>query len=328
MDKEQIFKTIQEYTSHPPLILVGTGLTIPVGIPGMWELAEYLQEQLDDKYKAYPTWESVSNKLAYGIDLETALSEDKLSIDLLNDVKKCTWDLVNTADLKYFREKHLLGHKAPFTETLRKFLKTTGRHLDIITTNYDRYIEYCCDQYGIEVDNGYKGTYSKTLKMIFSKNTNNVTLLKVHGSLDSFKDNFNHESVSIPIQETIPRGFTPEIITPGIGKYEAILTNASRQLLYHADTVIKRATNFLCIGYGFNDSQIQELMINKIKSGSPIVVVTKSLTDNALEIIINNSEKHAVILDGENGKTRFIINKTDVTIDGTYWTIDGFNEII
>ena len=164
--------------------------------------------------------------------------------------------------------------------------------------------------------------------MNFIKNKNIVTLLKVHGSLDSFKDNMSNESISIPIQERIPKGFTPEIITPGIGKYEDILINASRRLLHHADSVINRAANFLCIGYGFNDSQIQELMIKKIKAGCPIVVVTKELTDNALGIINSNSERHAVILDGENGKTRFIINKTDVTIDGTYWTIDGFNEII
>lgn len=328
MEKEQIFKIIQEYTSNPPLILAGTGLTIPVEIPGMGALAEYLREKLDDKYKADSAWVSVSSKIASGIDLETALSEDKLSIDLLNDVKKYTWELVNAADLKYFREEHLFGHKAPFTTILSKFLKATGRHLDIITTNYDRYIEYCCDQYGIEVDIGYKGIYSKSLEMSFSRNRNIVTLLKVHGSLDSFKDNCNHESVSIPIQESIPRGFTPEIITPGISKYEAILTNSSRQLLHHADTVINRATNFLCIGYGFNDSQIQELIIKRIKSGCPIVVVTKELTDAALGIINNNSERHAVILEGEDGKTRFIINTLDITIDGTYWTIDGFNKII
>ena len=30
MEKEQIFKMIQDYTSNPPLILAGTGLTIPV----------------------------------------------------------------------------------------------------------------------------------------------------------------------------------------------------------------------------------------------------------------------------------------------------------
>lgn len=328
MEKEEIFKIIQEYTSNPPLILAGTGLTIPVGIPGMSDLADYLRKQLDEKYKNNPMWISVSDKIASGIDLETALSEKRLSDDLLDDIIICTWELVNAADLKFFKGNHLFGKRAPFTNILEKFLRSTGRHLDIITTNYDRYIEYCCDQYGIEVDNGYKGTYSKCLEMSFSKNRNNVTLLKVHGSLDSFKDNHTKESVSIPVQETIPNGFTPEIITPGVGKYEAILMNANRQLLYHSDTVIKRATNFLCIGYGFNDSQIQESIITKIKSGCPIVVITKELTDNALRIIIENSEKHAVVLDGDNGQTRFIINKNDVIIDGTYWTIDGFNEII
>ena len=328
MEKKEIFRVIQEYTSNPPLILAGTGLTIPVGIPGMGALASYLREQLDEKYKTNSSWISVSEKIASGTDLETALSEDKFNENLLNDIKKCTWELVNAADIKYFREKHLLNYKAPFTKTLNKFLSATGRHLNIITTNYDRYIEYCCDQYGIEVDIGYKGIYSKSLEMSFSRNRSIVTLLKVHGSLDSFKDNINNESISIPIQEKIPIGFTPDIITPGISKYEAILTNANRQLVHHADTVINKATNFLCIGYGFNDSQIQELMIKKIKSGCPIVVVTKELTDNAFGIISNNSEKHAVILDGEDGKTRFIVNKTDVTIDGTYWTIDGFNEII
>ena len=328
MEKEEIFRIIQEYTSNPPLILAGTGLTIPVGIPGMGALADHLCEQLDDKYQLNPSWIRVSKKISSGIDLESALSEDKLDDDLLVDLKKCTWELVNAADIKYFQEKHLFGHKAPFTKIISKFLRATGRHLDIITTNYDRYIEYCCDQCDIEVDIGYKGIYSKSLEMDFTKNKNTVTLLKVHGSLDSFKDNLTNESLSIPIQERIPKGFTPEIITPGIGKYEAILTNASRQLLHHADTVINRATNFLCIGYGFNDSQIQELMIRKIKAGCPIVVVTKELTDNALGIINNNSERHAVILDEKNGKTRFIINKIDITIDGTYWTIDGFNEII
>lgn len=328
MEKELIFKTIQEYTSNPPLILAGTGLTIPVGIPGMGALAEYLREHLDDKYKANPAWISVSEKINSGIDLETALSKDTLSVDLLHDVKRCTWELVNAEDIKYFRHKHLLCPTAPFAKTLNKFLSATGHHLNIITTNYDRYIEYCCDQCGIEVDTGYKGIYVKSIAMGFAKKRNCVTLLKVHGSLDSFKDNISDESVSIPLQESIPNGFTPEIITPGIGKYQDILTNASRELLYHADTVINKASNFMCFGYGFNDSQIQERIIKKIKQGCPITVITKGLTDQALGLIINNSEKHAIVLDGGEGKTRFIINKTDVTIEGTYWTIDGFNKII
>lgn len=58
------------------------------------------------------------------------------------------------------------------------------------------------------------------------------------------------------------------------------------------------------------------------------MVVTKSLTDNALDIINSNSGNYAVIMDGGENTTRFIINKTDITLEGVYWTIDGFNEII
>ena len=47
MEKEEIFRVIQEYTSNPPLVLAGTGLTMPVGIPGMGALANYLSKQLD-----------------------------------------------------------------------------------------------------------------------------------------------------------------------------------------------------------------------------------------------------------------------------------------
>ena len=44
MEKEEIFCVIKEYTSNPPLILVGTGLKIPVGILEMGVFADYLRE--------------------------------------------------------------------------------------------------------------------------------------------------------------------------------------------------------------------------------------------------------------------------------------------
>ena len=56
MNKEEIFKIIQDYISDPPLMLIGTGLTIPAGIPGMKELGKYLQKNLDDKYSKDRNW--------------------------------------------------------------------------------------------------------------------------------------------------------------------------------------------------------------------------------------------------------------------------------
>lgn len=329
MNKEEIFKTIQEYTTDVPLILIGTGASIPVGIPGMAELAQYLLDNLDPKYSSNTNWSEISSKLKNQVDLESALTSFRLDNELLCDIKRLTWELVSSADLKLFYEKVLFGKDLPLSILINKLIQPNPHHLDILTTNYDRYIEYCCDQIGVKIDSRYSGMYLKKTSQDGLKRRNVVNLLKVHGSLDSFSDLKTNESVSIPLQEKIPNGFIPEIITPGSNKYEAILTTStSRDVLHNADTLIDNATNFLCIGYGFNDSQIQEKIITKIKSGVPIVVVTKNLSDNALGIIVNNSKKYAVILDNENYSTRFIINKTDTVLEGAYWTIDGFNEMI
>lgn len=328
MNKEDIFKTIQEYTTDVPLLLIGTGASIPVGIPGMPELADYLLNNLDSKYSSDTNWCDISKKLKSGIDLESALTSYHLGEDLLNDIKKLTWKLVTDADLELFYEKVLFGKDLPLSLLLHKLIQPHPHHIDILTTNYDRYIEYCCDQRDIMIDNRYSGMYLKKTNKCELNKRNIVNLLKVHGSLDSFSDEKTNESISIPLQQKIPNGFIPEIITPGSDKYKAILTSTSREILHNADSLIDKASNFLCIGYGFNDSQIQEKIITKIKTGIPIVVVTKSLTDNALDIINSNSRDYAVIMDGGKNTTRFIINKTDITLEGVYWTIEGFNEII
>lgn len=328
MNKDDIFRTIQEYTTDVPLLLIGTGASIPVGIPGMPELADYLLDNLDSKYSSDKNWCDISKKLKSGIDLESAMTSYHLDENLLNDIKKLTWKLVTDADLKLFYEKVLFGQDLPLSLLLHKLIQPHPYSIDILTTNYDRYIEYCCDQIGVMIDNRYSGMYLKKTNHHELNKKNVVNLLKVHGSLDSFSEEKTNESISIPLQQNIPNGFIPEIITPGSDKYKAILTSTSREILHNADSLIDKASNFLCIGYGFNDSQIQEKIITKIKVGTPIVVVTKSLTDNALDIINSNSGNYAVIMDGGENKTRFIINKTDITLEGVYWTISGFNEII
>ena len=49
MEKDKVFRLIQEYTESVPLILIGTGGTIPYGLPGMSQLADYLLKKLNAK---------------------------------------------------------------------------------------------------------------------------------------------------------------------------------------------------------------------------------------------------------------------------------------
>lgn len=84
---------------------------------------------------------------------------------------------------------------------LKKLLQPSSDHLNILTTNYDRYIEYCCDHIQRKIDIGYNGMYLKKTSSEEIKSRKIINVLKVHGSLDSFSDLKTKESVSIPLQE-------------------------------------------------------------------------------------------------------------------------------
>lgn len=50
MDKNDVFKAVQDLMRTPPLFLIGTGGSIPYGLPGMTKLATHLKTALTPKY--------------------------------------------------------------------------------------------------------------------------------------------------------------------------------------------------------------------------------------------------------------------------------------
>lgn len=327
--KNTVFKTIQMYLTDTPVVLAGTGISIPAGIPGMNKLAEFLQDNLKDKYAQNTNWCKISEKLDNGSDLESALTDINVKGELLTDIIKLTWKLVTEFDLNFFNEKVLLREWQPLCELLTKLMSTCYNNVNIITTNYDRYIEYCCDICGVKIDNRFNGLYLKSLSNGPLKNKNIVNLLKVHGSLDTFHSIETKENICIPLQYKIPNGFVPEIVTPGSDKYETLLTTDTyRNILSKSDELINNAKCYLCVGYGFNDSQIQQNILRNITFGKPIVIVTKELSDAALSLINNKAQKYVVLMEAQSNKTRVIINKKDFDIEGEYWKLENFLEII
>ncbi len=328
MDKENFFKIVQQYTKDVPLLLVGTGGTIPYGIPGMKELSEHLVTSLNGKYKSDEMWDKFVSKINNGIDLESALTDINLKSEILNDIIAQTWMLVNSADIALLN--NILTYKTimPLSKLIKKFHIPNPQCVNIITTNYDRVIEYACDQFALPTDVRFNGNYFKSFNTADIKSKCVVNLIKVHGSLDLFKDKDDFV-YSIPLQNNIPNGFIPEIITPGENKYRALLTSQCADLKRHADNLIDKANSFLCIGYGFNDNQIQRNIIQEIKRDKPIVLVTKQISDDAIKPIINNSNKYVIIQESaDSNKTDVFINAERTQIDGIYWTIDGFLNII
>lgn len=324
MDKHTFFKIVQLYTGDKPLLLIGTGGTIPYGIPGMNKLAEHLISALDDKYESDSGWDTFIARINSGLDLESALTDINLKDAILNDIIMQTWLLVSDADIdlltKIISDKEML----PLSQLIYKMYTPTPQCVNIITTNYDRVIEYACDQVKLPTDVRFSGNYFKSFSNSEIRSRNIVNLIKVHGSLDMFKDKDDFV-YSIPLQRTIPSGFIPEIITPGANKYRALLTSQCADMKHIADNLVDKAKSFLCIGYGFNDSQIQRNIIEGIRNGKPIVVVTKQLSDIAIGLIINSSSKYVIIQEeiGDSTKSDIMINKERFQIEGTYWTVEG-----
>lgn len=330
MDKNSIFTKVQKCLESVPVMLIGTGATIPLGIPGMGELSKHLISTLDGKHKGNINWNTIKKKLDSGTDLESALTDVTLNDDLVNDIVVKTWELIAEADISVFSQ-YVLGKKTiALSELINKFYQVHPQCINIITTNYDRIIEYSCDQKRIRYDTRYQGGYIRYFSTVKTGNKDVVNIFKVHGSLDLFKD-ANSLVCSIPGQhKTLLVGFLPEIISPGISKYKAVLTSSCRNILHESDTVINNASSFLCIGYGFNDEQIQAGIISQIQTGKPIVVVTKAITDKAARLLDNNSHNYVVIEENpdKTDSTCFIIDKKYYYLDGTFWTIEGLLQII
>ena len=158
--------------------------------------------------------------------------------------------------------------------------------------------------------------------------TGSIDILKVHGSLDWFRK--DDTTYNIPNSVKIPNGFVPCIVTPGANKYERTQHEPFRQLLHTIDSIFENTQYYLCIGYGFNDIHVQEMLLkNSKKKRSKILILTKEITSSIQENVIDKGYDYiAVYSDGANG-TLIKKQNGDITDPSKkYWTIDGLMEII
>ncbi len=328
---EDVFKKVQKIISNIPLLLIGTGGSIPYGIPGMPGLAKELQSKITPLFETDDSWKEILNRLKNEVDLEKALTHlyPEPSEGLLAAITTTTWEFINNSDLNFFQKLLTTGTSMPLSSLFKKLTQTSQNNINIITTNYDRIVEYACDLVKLEVDDSFRGHYKKWGASSSAQKRNVVNLLKVHGSLDYFKDQYGNV-ISVPQSSCIPTGYVPDIIPPGSEKYRSVLQGIHRTLLLEADQFIQSATGFLCIGYGFNDEQIQTKMIEAIKTGVPLIVLTKNVSADVVNMLQSTSKNYVIINEavGVTGGTEFIVDGNYLTSEDNYWSVEGFLKII
>lgn len=285
------------------LMLVGTGTSVAMNQElGMSALADHLNASLNGD-----DWKPISERLKSGDNLETALTNARISTELQNEIALKTFEFVSGKDAE-LRDDILLRKKqwvvTRLVKCLMRGLPPTNPVLPIVTPNYDMLIEYSCSIENIPYSTGYYGGILKSLNWDFArnefskiiqtvsgkkavsqiKNIPHIELMKVHGSINLFRKNVGSLMENNLWINKKPKDFIPLIAPPGDLKTQETL-NYSTQLFAEANKAFRHSTGFIVVGYGFNDEHIQKEIIQCVKDYNyPLIVLTRDPKKNLEEL--------------------------------------------
>ena len=242
-------------------------------------------------------------------DLESALQAVKLSDRLSDHVVEQTWERTAAADARLFERTLGDENLLPLVRLYRHLFSSTNRTLSVVTPNYDRLAEYAADLAGFCHYTGFSYGYlrrrqsGKRLSIVQgSRQARTVDIWKVHGCLDWFMDT-DGQVVAVTSARSIPSGYRPAIVTPGIEKYERTHLEPFRSILAGADAALARATAYFCVGFGFNDAHIQPKLLERWRNGNAfLVILTKELSKSAKHMLSTaNSREYLALEEADSG---------------------------
>jgi|GEM_PF-109139 len=333
---EDLARHAQHFLSERPVVVLGTGATIPHGLPSMPVLSDLLVEAIKGNP---PGWEEFAVRLDKTKDLEQVLHDVALPADTVEILVDKVWEIISSKDLEFY-EQLLKGPVTfPLADLFKYLLRTADSCIQVVTTNYDRLTEYAANYAGAYVSTGVTTGWLQRFVPV-SVNSERppapgyegqVFVLKVHGSLDWFRDATDN-IVGVPLARTIPPNMQPLVVTPGVTKYRAVHKDPFRTVMSAADTVLRGASCYVCVGYGFNDEHVQPILVNRVmKSNIPLVLVTKQLTEQTRQAFLRNPPKKFIFLEEAGGGT-MVYNPEHpdgVLFDGvSIWRIDNFMRLI
>lgn len=315
--KGKIFSLIQDFLRNPPVIVWGSGATIPYGLPTMGDLNQALKDGINN-FK--PTDENLE------IELGKATYETQMS-----EIRKVIWGAVNNAEKKIIHK--LLNSETDELNAIKnmidKFRSAHPKVVNIITTNYDRVLEHMAGYHNIPFSDGFIGREFSTFSNIHFKDRDIVNLIKVHGSLSWFQVGSNIRYLMVNHVDS-----EPLIISPGKNKYQEAYKNPYRDLIQKSDSLINSAQSFLVIGFGFNDEHLTPKIKEKVNGGTPLVLITKKATESCHNEL-KGAQKYVLLEENGAGDATSVSLKSGIgnvveklTIDGNYWQLKQFMEIL
>lgn len=323
--------------NNMPKLIIGTGLSIRYGIPGMKELTRHLDKEIkkvketdlkemwDERYK------DIKNK-----GLEAGLVN-------LSQEENILVDFIKTSTAKYILEAEESLHKSIIKDDtgfsrllayLSGTVSTNNKVIDIMTPNYDRVIEIVCDKLGIGVINGFFGNlycrFDRNLLKQPAQTYNCTTkkwvrLFKPHGSINWINEN-GDEYLTNDYSDLSRKIEYIEIVTPGSSKYrESMINNTFRCMREEFNDLLNPSDSYSLFfyGYGFNDDHFDTALMDSFQKNVLILAkdVKKEIIDKALK------RKNITVFFHENGGEYMIYKAKKYMIDLSLWDIDQFADV-
>lgn len=339
MSIEKISLLAQSCYEANPTFILGSGASMPHGLPSMDDLRRHLLDRMvpscDDEAKA---WSEVKESLNKGDHLEKALEGKSIPKALLDKMIVETWKCVCEKDKRLFMKSISGGYPFPLSNILKALFQSTNTLIDIVTTNYDRAVEYACNSAGIVCLTGFTPGYfqgredAEKLKIFLGNHPmRTVRVWKVHGSLDWFARE-DGTIVGLPVFEFPDVKLVPEIVTPGLNKFEKTHQEPFRSLISEADRTLEKASGYLCVGFGFRDPQIQTKLVERCRRNNiPVVVLAHTLTAEAKSFLRDKSgEKYLGIEKAEKGSKAYCADFPDGMLieERDFWSLEGFTKLV
>lgn len=339
MELEALAKQCQHCVQQNPVIVLGSGASIPHGIRGMGELATWLRDAvITESDEEKEAWLLVRTALVNGDHLEAALDDKQLPPSLVVKIVRSTWDFIAQDDYALLKSAIRTEATFPLRTLFQGLFRSTNRIIHVVTTNYDRVAEYASDSGGYIHTTGFLPGYLRRAdgaeNLSFRQGNQaarTVSVWKVHGSLDWFIDP-NGGVLSLPMTSELPEGLTPLIVTPGVSKYQRTHDEPFRSAIQGADRILQSASAFVCLGYGFRDSHIHPKLMTRCRvHDTPILVAARTLTPEAKDFLKKNAGRQYIALERDDEGTK-VFNRDYpdgvVVPGGNYWDLSELNELI
>lgn len=320
-----------------PKLIVGTGLSMIYGVPGMKSLADHLEKEIDksSKKRLIQIWKRHHEDINInGLEAGLASLTHKENI-LVDAIKPITAKYILESEEKLHKE--ILEQDTGFSRLLSYLRGTVSvgkKVIDIMTPNYDRIIEIICDKLEIGVITGFSGSlygrFNKNLlkQPIEAYNCRNcvwVRLFKPHGSINWINENGN-EYLTNDFEILKGNAEYIEIVTPGSSKYkEGLINNTFRCMREEFNELLNSEENYslLIYGYGFNDDHFDTALFDSFQKNVLILSrdVKREIINKALD------RKNITIFYHEESKECMIYKSRKYIIDLPVWDINQFADL-